>query len=375
MSRRIYLQESVLDAALTRMRWVFKEFEHVSVNFSGGKDSTVVLNLALQVATELGRLPLEVLFVDQEAEWDAVIRYVRQVMADPRVKPRWLQVPFRLFNATSPNQPWLECWAPGQQWMREREPNSEHVNVYGNDRFAKMFEAVQLHDHPAAPAARLAGVRCEESPARALGLTTYETYKGETWGTVEDKRRHHYTFYPLYDWSYTDVWKAIHDHGWPYCTLYDAMYQHGVPTRSMRVSNVHHETAVPILLILQAIEPRTWDRLTERLAGANTVKHLAQQWFCPDTLPPMFASWAEYRDHLLDNLITDPAKRDTMRRQFALEEGYYEHPSVLEALVRTEIGAILVNDFELTKLLTFRAAHLDAFKNRGSHQHRTGRPA
>ena len=64
---KIFLADDVLVAAKKRIRWVFEEFEHVAVNTSGGKDSTVVLELSLQVAEEMGRLPLKVMFVDQEA--------------------------------------------------------------------------------------------------------------------------------------------------------------------------------------------------------------------------------------------------------------------------------------------------------------------
>jgi predicted phosphoadenosine phosphosulfate sulfurtransferase len=61
-----------------------------------------------------------------------------------------------------------------------------------------------------------------------LGLTSYLTYKDITWGKYENRKLEHYVFYPLYDWSYTDIWKAIFDHGWSYCRLYDYMYQYGV---------------------------------------------------------------------------------------------------------------------------------------------------
>src|SRR3990167_1853639 len=104
---KFYLDQNVFDAALERIRWLFDEFPNVVVNISGGKDSTVVLNLALMVAEEKGRLPLKVMFIDQEAEWQTVIDYIREIMADPRVDPKWLQVPIRLFNATSTIEPWL----------------------------------------------------------------------------------------------------------------------------------------------------------------------------------------------------------------------------------------------------------------------------
>ena len=56
----IYLNKNVYEAAKDRIRFVYREFKNVVVNFSGGKDSTVVLHLALEVAEETGRLPVNV---------------------------------------------------------------------------------------------------------------------------------------------------------------------------------------------------------------------------------------------------------------------------------------------------------------------------
>ena len=100
----IYLKQSVYEAAQERITWLFDEFERVIVDFSGGKDSTVILNLALEIADQKGRLPLTVRFLDQEAEWQGVIDYVETVMMDDRIDPMWLQIPFRLSNSTSQNQ-------------------------------------------------------------------------------------------------------------------------------------------------------------------------------------------------------------------------------------------------------------------------------
>ena len=363
---KIYLPQSVWDAALERVNWLFDEFDNIVVNISGGKDSTIVFNLALMVAEARGRLPLHVMFIDQEAEWNATIDHVRDTLSDPRVSPHWLQVPIRIFNATSPFDPWLHCWEPGAAWMREKEPDSIHDNTFGTDRFAEMFEAYTNALFDGAPCTSIAGVRAEESPARRLGLTTYEVYKGVTWGRVNNKKRLQYTFYPIYDWRVSDVWKAIHDNGWRYCRLYDALYQYGVAPRNMRVSNIHHETAVKDLFLLQEIEPDTWDRATARLQGINTAGQLKWSMFKPAELPPMFRDWLEYRDHLLDNLIIDSDIREKMRRRFASEDDNYRHnPKVFDDLVKTEIACILVNDYHGTKLSTFRAAKLGYSRNRG----------
>jgi predicted phosphoadenosine phosphosulfate sulfurtransferase len=188
-------------------------------------------------------------------------------------------------------------------------------------------------------------------------LTSAPTYKDITWGRIITRHPPgHYVFYPIYDWGYQDVWKAIHDHRWPYCVLYDYQYRYGIPVREMRVSNVHHETAIHSLKYLQEIEPRMWDRVTARLSGVHAVGAAREVYELPEKLPFMFADWTEYRDYLLEHLITDRAVREIFRRQFQEDDREFV-PEIRERLRKCQISALLVNDYEGTKLKNFRSAY------------------
>jgi predicted phosphoadenosine phosphosulfate sulfurtransferase len=317
---------------------------------SGGKDSTIVYNLAMIVATEKNRLPLKVFFLDQEAEWQAVIDYIETIMYDPRVDPYWLQVPIKLFNATSTSgEDWLECWKPGETWMREKDPISIKENNYGTDRFKDLchkFSSVAMPEGTI----NLTGVRCEESPGRELGLCNAATYKWITFGKVTDKAKNQYNFCPIYDWRYTDVWKAIFENKWEYCRIYDHMYSQGVPVPKMRVSNLHHETSIASLYYLQEIEPDTWNKLTERLEGINTAGQLKADAFAVTTLPHMFESWKEYRDHLLKYLITNEDHKAAFQQRFDRFDKKFHSPMINEAMCKAAVSSILTNDYHFTKL-------------------------
>ena len=56
----IQYSTSVLEESKNRIRNCINRFDKVVVSFSGGKDSTIVLNLAVEIAKEMNKLPVEV---------------------------------------------------------------------------------------------------------------------------------------------------------------------------------------------------------------------------------------------------------------------------------------------------------------------------
>ena len=350
-----YLNSNVYEATRQRLRYIFDEFDQVVISFSGGKDSTAILNCALEVAEEKCKLPLPVMFLDQEAEWQTVIDYTRKVMQDTRVKPYWLQVPIKLFNATSSDASFLHCWEDGEEWMREKEAYAITENVYGTDRFHPFFPAWLKYHFPDQSVAMLTGVRAEESPNRRTGLTAQATYKHITYGKAYNKKLNHYSIHPLYDWSWRDIWKAIHDNEWDYAKTYDYYYRYGIAPNKMRISNLHHETAVHQLYYLQEIEGETWDKLTRRLGGINQARHFTRdEMFKIEELPYMFKTWEEYRDHLLSKFIA-PEKQDVFSKKFdSMDEWYKEMVQEQKhRLYKAQITTILMNDFEFTRITNF----------------------
>ena len=307
---RVYLDQNVKQAGYDRFEWMFREFDgNCLINVSGGKDSTVVLALALEVAERLDYLPVKVAFIDQEAEWRATVEIVRQWMDDPRVDGYWYQMPFRYTNATAGGEgAWFHAWDPDARelWIHDPQPDSVRENTFPTDRFKPLFGALLDHHSGGKKGCAIAGVRAEESPARRKGLCFAETYKGRTWGAIRNRARELYVWYPLYDWSYTDIWKFIGEQGLTYSRLYDAQYQLGIRTQHMRVSSLNHEMAVRSLFVLQELEPDTYERVVKRIPGVHMTGQFGSDFWPEDKpLPPMFGSWREYRDYLLEKLCDD----------------------------------------------------------------------
>lgn len=342
---KIYSNKNVFDAALDRIRYLFDEFHDVIVCCSGGKDSTVCLNLSLMVAKEKNRLALKVLFIDQEACWDSVIDYMRTIMNKSCIESLWFQIPLKLYNASSESDPLLYSWEIGKKWMREKEVDSIKENKYGTYKFTELFTSILKRDF-AEKVCYIAGVRCEETPTRFVALTEPITYKWITWGKILTKEYHQYTFYPIYDWSYTDVWKAIYDHKWRYCKVYDYMYQCGIPLSKMRVSHFLNRTSISDLLNLQKIEPGTWDKLVKRIGGVNASNNLGSDYFTVENLPYMFNSWKEYRDYLLEALIVKD-HHHKFKHIFDKIDSKYPDRLINLTLCKVCIKAILMNDYRL----------------------------
>jgi predicted phosphoadenosine phosphosulfate sulfurtransferase len=351
---KVYSNKNVLTEAENRINRLFDDFENVVVGFSGGKDSTICLNLALNIAEKRNRLPLKVLWIDQEAEWQGTADYCEEVFKDKRIEPMWFQIPMTWYNNVSSHSKYIHIWQDGVKHMREKSEISIKENKYLDFGFQELFEKIFKVHFPDKKSCYISGMRTEESPKRLMSLTNALTYKDITWGKILNKNLEHYTFYPIYDWSYSDVWKYIFDNDIKYNKIYDALFTHGVGVRDMRISNLHHETAIQNLLLIQEIEPNTWNKIAERISGTNAIKHLKTDAFkCPDSLPYMFDSWKQYAIYLAENLADDKEFMINMQKAIDKNKKYMVTNSVYVDFYKTLIKTILSQDFDFTKLTNF----------------------
>ncbi len=337
---RLYTTMNVLEAARKRVLWAFRECPNIMVSVSGGKDSTVALELAIEAARELGRLPVKATFLDQESEYQGTVEYMRYLQTRPEVDLVWFQVPFILTNSLEFGEDnYLHCWKEGEKWMRDKEPGTIHENPTDIIRFHKIYPA--LHDWIWNNQFYMDfnGIRAVESQRRFLLQFKGEpVYKQCRWASRQGTG---IKLYSIYDWNVSDVWKAIYEHGWKYNVIYDKMYKYGYRRPNMRVSSLIHETAHWNLQGLHEIEPETYDRLSQRIGGIATYHTGGSELYIPKDLPVAFKSWLEFRDYLLEKLIATEEQRKIFRHRWLKQTG--------EKYAREHVTEIVLNDYEGVK--------------------------
>ncbi len=316
------MNKSVLEAAMDRLRTVFDGCDDVVVAFSGGKDSGVLLNLALEArAKHAPGHRMGVFHLDYEAQYTATTEYVDAVFAGLPADVDCLRccVPVRCPTCTSMHE---DHWRPWEEtkrdlWVRpmpERCLTAEdlpwitsEMTDYG---FQSAFAEWRRKSVGAERTCVLVGIRAEESLDRwrtIAGSGRVNRWDGLPWTTVPSPGI--VQAYPLYDWLVEDIWTANARFGWTYNRNYDLMHQAGVPLHSQRVASPFNAYAKASLSLYRAIDPDVWGRMVSRVNGVNFTAMYGgtklMGW--RHVQKPAGMTWREYAMFLLDTLPAETA--------------------------------------------------------------------
>jgi predicted phosphoadenosine phosphosulfate sulfurtransferase len=268
--KRKETERDVLTAARERFDTIFKRFDRVVISFSGGKDSTVCLLLALEAAERYDRLPLDVMFWDEEAIHPPTIEYVDRVRNDKRVELRWICEQIEHRNACSREEPYWYTWEKGKEdiWVRPM-PECAVRDLKGFKKGMTMPEAFHLpylEERPKETIAMVRGLRAAESLRRARSVSMKEA---DNW-IMKPQHRRFYGCSPIYDWSAIDVWRYQLESGCDFNPAYDLMDAAGLTPHQARVCPPYGEEPLGNLWIYAVCWPEMWERMINRVPGAAT---------------------------------------------------------------------------------------------------------
>jgi predicted phosphoadenosine phosphosulfate sulfurtransferase len=334
-----YSDKNVYEASLERIEYLYSRFDKIVVSFSGGKDSTAVLNLTIEVARKLGRLPVHAVFVDEEALHPPTVEYVERVRQHPDVKLDWYCLPVTHRNACSNEQPFWTCWNPDEQdlWVREIPECAitSHPMFKVGDSFQEWMP--KMFPPSEGSVCVLTGIRTQESLRR---FRIIATKKNDAFLTTHAENKNSYRAHPIYDWSSEDVWKLVQVKGLDYNRTYDVFNKTDLYNRllTQRVCPPYGEEPLRGLWVYAECWPELWHKMLYRVKGVATAwryanTELYSNWDKPDGMTWEQYCWMivetytdpEYRQMVTDN-INRAIRMHTEKTDYPIDD---EEPNML----------------------------------------------
>jgi predicted phosphoadenosine phosphosulfate sulfurtransferase len=328
--KKDYQDYTCVEGAKQRIKYLYDSYDKVIVNFSGGKDSTAMLYITIEVAREIGKLPVECTYIDHEAEGLGTIKLLEEIHAMPEVDLHWYAVPFSLRNAGSMHAPMWYPFHPDEKhlWVRQKpayaiteieghvwetDPNYEHPDglPFRANAVKKSLEVGEMLDlhrdnyiKKGLTAINLVGIRAQESMARYWIMTRK---KNECYLSSADS-----IAYPIYDFMAHDVWKYIRETGLPYNTEYDTMNR-GVNYNKLgkqRIGSIFGEESLRALDHWCEYYGDYWHKLLERAEGIKTAWRYCNDGMYTGTKieKEEGVKWSEYTIAVLNNMSPQTRK-------------------------------------------------------------------
>jgi predicted phosphoadenosine phosphosulfate sulfurtransferase len=310
-----YLDKNVYEAFVERINYIFDEFQAVYVSFSGGKDSSVMIQLTNQIASERGR-KFDVFFLDFEAQYQMTIDHVYELKGLSQIND-FYHFCLPLENEDNPSSIFRPTWIPWNEaekdlWVRPMPVDAINISTVDPEIFKrgqewedllKQFPRYIKKKYGVDNVAALIGIRTDESFHRfrsiAFGINLY---KDKNFSTEISKGV--YNFYPIYDWATEDIWHAVNRYNLKYNKVYEHLWKMGVPISQQRICHPYGQDQRVSLNQWAQIEPDTWAKIVSRVAGANFGALYAKTSLLGHngTNKPAYMSWEQYAVFLLESL-------------------------------------------------------------------------
>ncbi len=315
-----YLEKNVLEASLEKLEIIFNNFDNIYFSVSGGKDSSVMVQLANKVANKLNK-KFDVLFIDLEAQYKHTMEHIEELKKLSQIRDFYhIALPIALRNSVSVLQPKWICWEEESKHLWVREMPKDSINIENCPfkwfRKGEEFEefTIQFADwYQKKYKGKVAcgiGIRTDESLNRFRTIAFQDKkvkFKELNWTTklkVHEKYINVYNFYPIYDWKAEDIWTAVSNLDLKFNYIYELMYKNGVSIYEQRLCQPYGDDQRKGLNQFKALEYETWSKILNRVNGVNF-----GNIYCKTTAlgnikscKPDFMTWQEYTIFLLESI-------------------------------------------------------------------------
>lgn len=314
-----YKNQTVYDAFINRMHYIFKEFDNIYVSFSGGKDSGLLLNMTLDFQKKYyPEKKIGVFHQDFEAQYTVTTEYIERTFKkiENDVEPYWLCLPMATRTALSSYEMFWYPWDDTKQdaWVRPMPQHPYVINMDNNpittyryrmhqEDLSKQFGRWYCFSHGKKKTVCLLGIRTDESLQRYSAIMNKKYgYNGNCW--ISSQFKNVWCASPMYDWSTSDVWHANYIFKYDYNKLYDLYYMAGLKPDQMRVASPFNDYAKDSLNLYRVIDPEIWAKLIGRVRGANfgAIYGKSKAMGYRGLSLPKDHTWESYTKFLLDTL-------------------------------------------------------------------------
>jgi predicted phosphoadenosine phosphosulfate sulfurtransferase len=279
MSKKVYIDKSVLTMARERVSETFDHFEKMYVSFSGGKDSTVMTHLVMEEAVKRGR-KVGLLIIDLEAQYTETIKHIEEIIEKYKdnIDLHWFCGELLLRNAVSDYEPKWVCWDEDKKdiWVREKPELAADLTQYDfyipKMEFEELMVVFGKWYSQGEDCAAFVGIRSDESLHRYRAITSLKKglmFNGRKWSTKVAPKV--FNIYPIYDWRTEDIW-LFHSKFKHLCHnyVYDLMTKAGVKFSNQRLCQPFGDDQKKGLWLYHILEPTTWYKLINRVSGVNS---------------------------------------------------------------------------------------------------------